>query len=106
LRDQGISQAELSRNEAAGDHLVSTSRRYVEALGGELSPRREVARDRRSAQRPLRLNGRSTPSRFVLSLASSAFVHMGAAPHPEIGAAGWALRPSLGTLGRCYDSGR
>jgi DNA-binding XRE family transcriptional regulator len=35
-REAGISQAELSRNESAGDHLVSTLRRYVEALGGEL----------------------------------------------------------------------
>ena len=35
-RAAGISQAELSRNESAGDHLVSTLRRYVEALGGEL----------------------------------------------------------------------
>jgi len=35
-RDAGISQAELSRNESAGDHLVSTLRRYIEALGGEL----------------------------------------------------------------------
>jgi DNA-binding transcriptional regulator YiaG len=32
----GISQAELSRAEAREDHLVSTLRRYVEALGGEL----------------------------------------------------------------------
>jgi DNA-binding XRE family transcriptional regulator len=35
-RDVGVSQSELSRNESAGDHLVSTLRRYVEALGGEL----------------------------------------------------------------------
>jgi predicted transcriptional regulator len=35
-REAGVSQAELSRNESAGDHLVSTLRRYVEALGGEL----------------------------------------------------------------------
>lgn len=35
-RAAGVSQAELSRNESAGDHLVSTLRRYAEALGGEL----------------------------------------------------------------------
>jgi transcriptional regulator with XRE-family HTH domain len=31
-----ISQAELSRTEGREDHLLSTLRRYVEALGGEL----------------------------------------------------------------------
>jgi len=31
-----ISQAELSRAEAREDHRLSTLRRYVEALGGEL----------------------------------------------------------------------
>jgi transcriptional regulator with XRE-family HTH domain len=31
-----MSQAELSRAERREDHLVSTLRRYVEALGGEL----------------------------------------------------------------------
>jgi DNA-binding XRE family transcriptional regulator len=32
----GISQAEISSAEQRKDHLVSTLRRYVEALGGEL----------------------------------------------------------------------
>ncbi len=32
----GLSQAELSRAERRADHLVSTLRRYVEAMGGEL----------------------------------------------------------------------
>src|SRR4051812_35337922 len=32
----GFSQAELSRTERRDDHLVSTLRRYVEAMGGEL----------------------------------------------------------------------
>ncbi len=31
-----IAQSELSRVENSSDHLVSTLRRYVEALGGEL----------------------------------------------------------------------
>jgi transcriptional regulator with XRE-family HTH domain len=31
-----IAQSELSRTERREDHLVSTLRRYVEALGGEL----------------------------------------------------------------------
>ncbi len=31
-----VSQAELSRAERRRDHLVSTLRRYVESLGGEL----------------------------------------------------------------------
>ena len=31
-----ISQAELSRTERRGDHLLSTLRRYVESLGGEI----------------------------------------------------------------------
>jgi transcriptional regulator with XRE-family HTH domain len=31
-----LSQAELSRFEKREDHLLSTLRRYVEALGGEL----------------------------------------------------------------------
>jgi predicted transcriptional regulator len=31
-----MSQSELSRLEARADHLTSTLRRYVEALGGEL----------------------------------------------------------------------
>ena len=31
-----VSQAELSRAEAREDHLLSTVRRYIEALGGEL----------------------------------------------------------------------
>lgn len=34
-----LSQAELSRAERRGDRLVSTLRRYVEALGGELEIR-------------------------------------------------------------------
>jgi predicted transcriptional regulator len=31
-----VSQAELSRAERRSDHLVSTLRRYVESLGGEI----------------------------------------------------------------------
>lgn len=31
-----ISQSEVSKAEKRGDHLLSTLRRYVEALGGEL----------------------------------------------------------------------
>lgn len=31
-----MTQSQLSRFEGRGDHLVSTLRRYVEALGGEL----------------------------------------------------------------------
>lgn len=31
-----VSQAELSRAESREDHLLSTVRRYIEALGGEL----------------------------------------------------------------------
>ena len=34
--DAGISQSEVSTAERRKDHLVSTLRRYVEALGGEL----------------------------------------------------------------------
>lgn len=32
----GIAQSELSKTERRDDHLISTVRRYVEALGGEL----------------------------------------------------------------------
>lgn len=32
----GISQAQISRFETREDHLISTLRKYVEALGGEL----------------------------------------------------------------------
>ena len=35
-RALAMSQSELSRLESRGDHLTSTLRRYVEALGGEL----------------------------------------------------------------------
>ena len=35
----GMSQAELSRSERREDHLLSTLRRYVEALGGRLDVR-------------------------------------------------------------------
>jgi hypothetical protein len=35
-RTAEMSQSELSRLESRGDHLISTLRRYVEALGGEL----------------------------------------------------------------------
>jgi hypothetical protein len=31
-----MTQSELSRLESRGDHRISTLRRYVEALGGEL----------------------------------------------------------------------
>ena len=47
----GISQAQLSRTEAEGDHRVSTLRRYVEALGGDF----EVIA--RFGDRALRLRG-------------------------------------------------
>jgi predicted transcriptional regulator len=35
-RTASMTQSELSRLEARNDHLTSTLRRYVEALGGEL----------------------------------------------------------------------
>jgi hypothetical protein len=35
-RTAEMTQSELSRLESRGDHLISTLRRYVEALGGEL----------------------------------------------------------------------
>jgi hypothetical protein len=35
-RAANMTQPELSRLESRGDHLTSTLRRYVEALGGEL----------------------------------------------------------------------
>ena len=35
-RDAAIAQGELSKIERRGDHLVSTLRKYVTALGGEL----------------------------------------------------------------------
>jgi hypothetical protein len=35
-RSAEMTQSELSRLEARGDHRISTLRRYVEALGGEL----------------------------------------------------------------------
>jgi hypothetical protein len=35
-RTAAMTQSELSRVESRGDHLISTLRRYVEALGGEL----------------------------------------------------------------------
>jgi len=35
-RSAEMTQGELSRLEARGDHRISTLRRYVEALGGEL----------------------------------------------------------------------
>jgi DNA-binding transcriptional regulator YiaG len=35
-RSLAMSQSELSRLESRSDHLTSTLRRYVEALGGEL----------------------------------------------------------------------
>lgn len=47
----GISQAQLSRTESGADHKVSTLRRYVEALGGEL----EIVA--RFGDRALRLRG-------------------------------------------------
>jgi len=52
IADQvGASQSEISRTERRGDHLVSTLRRYVEALGGEL----EVSA--RFGDRSVRLRG-------------------------------------------------
>jgi hypothetical protein len=35
-RSMEMTQSELSRLETRGDHLISTLRRYVEALGGRL----------------------------------------------------------------------
>jgi predicted transcriptional regulator len=35
-RTASMTQSELSRLESRNDHLTSTLRRYVEALGGEL----------------------------------------------------------------------
>lgn len=35
-RSADMTQSELSRLESRGDHRISTLRRYVEALGGEL----------------------------------------------------------------------
>jgi hypothetical protein len=35
-RTAEMTQSELSRLESRGDHLISTLRRYVEALGGQL----------------------------------------------------------------------
>lgn len=35
-RDAAIAQGELSKIENRNDHLVSTLRRYIEGLGGEL----------------------------------------------------------------------
>jgi hypothetical protein len=35
-KDAEMTQSELSRLESRGDHRISTLRRYVEALGGEL----------------------------------------------------------------------
>jgi hypothetical protein len=35
-KDAGMTQSELSKAERREDHLISTLRRYVEALGGEL----------------------------------------------------------------------
>lgn len=34
--DLGMTQSEVSKMESRNDHLVSSVRRYVEALGGEL----------------------------------------------------------------------
>jgi transcriptional regulator with XRE-family HTH domain len=55
----GVSQAQLSRTEAEGDHRVSTLRRYVEALGGEL----EVVA--RFGDRAVRLHGVGTTSEAI-----------------------------------------
>lgn len=43
---QGSTQADVSRTERRDNHLVSTVRRYVEALGGELELHAKVGKAR------------------------------------------------------------